>query len=226
MKNLSKLLWGLGFISVGIIVALNQLEIMNINIFFDGWWTLFMIIPASISLITKKENTSANIIVLLIGIALLLVSRGIISYYLLSLLLVPTVLILIGIFILFDNFFKNKLTDTFIEPTNLDFENIVATFSENNTNYDEGEKFKNTKIDAIFGGVNLDIRTSVLKDKNHIVSSAIFGGVKIMVPKNTNVVLKSTNIFGGSVSKVKNNSSNIKTIYVSSFCLFGGLEIV
>ena len=44
MKNVSNLLWGFVLIVLGIIFGLNSLEITNINVFFDGWWTLFIIV--------------------------------------------------------------------------------------------------------------------------------------------------------------------------------------
>ena len=48
MNKISSLLWGLVFIIVGVIFGLNALDITNINVFFDGWWTLFIIIPCFI----------------------------------------------------------------------------------------------------------------------------------------------------------------------------------
>ena len=51
-----------------------------------------------------------------------------------------------------------------------------------------------------------------------------FAGSKILVPKDVNVKLKSTGIFGGTSNK-KTIIKIIKTIYIESFCLFGGLEI-
>ena len=45
MNKISNLLWGCIFIVVGVIFGLNALNITSINIFFDGWWTLFIIVP-------------------------------------------------------------------------------------------------------------------------------------------------------------------------------------
>ena len=50
MNKLSKVIWGLVLIVLGIIFGLNALEITNINVFFDGWWTLFIIVPSFIDL--------------------------------------------------------------------------------------------------------------------------------------------------------------------------------
>ena len=45
-KDYSALIWGLLFVAVGIIFGGNELDIWDIDIFFPGWWTLFLIIPS------------------------------------------------------------------------------------------------------------------------------------------------------------------------------------
>ena len=45
---LSKKLWGIVFVLFGIVLGLNALGITNINIFFAGWWTMFIIVPSLI----------------------------------------------------------------------------------------------------------------------------------------------------------------------------------
>ena len=59
--KLSNILWGLVLILIGIIFGLNALDIADINIFFDGWWTLFIIVPCFIDLFKDKDK-SGNII--------------------------------------------------------------------------------------------------------------------------------------------------------------------
>ena len=57
MKKISSILWGIVLIIVGVIQALNDLKITNIDFFFDGWWTLFIIVPCGIGLYTEREKT-------------------------------------------------------------------------------------------------------------------------------------------------------------------------
>ena len=45
MKKFSQILWGLAFIALGIILILNVTQVTDIDLFFDGWWTLFIIVP-------------------------------------------------------------------------------------------------------------------------------------------------------------------------------------
>lgn len=46
------------------------------------------------------------------------------------------------------------------------------------------------------------------------------------VPKDANIKVKSTPIFGGVSNKIKNDyDEKLPTIYINSFCMFGGVEI-
>ena len=71
MKKVESILWGIVFIVLGLIIAGNVLGITNIRIFFNGWWTLFIIIPCFIGLF-KNNRRTGNIIGLIIEVALLL----------------------------------------------------------------------------------------------------------------------------------------------------------
>ena len=62
MKDLGNKILGLIFIVIGIIIMLNALDVTNIDIFFDGWWTLFIIIPSLVSLINQKDITGSLIV--------------------------------------------------------------------------------------------------------------------------------------------------------------------
>ena len=39
MDRINRILWGLVFIVLGVIIALNVFNIIDFNIFFRGWWT-------------------------------------------------------------------------------------------------------------------------------------------------------------------------------------------
>lgn len=46
MNKLINILWGLFFVALAIIIGLNSVGLININLFFDGWWTVFIIVPS------------------------------------------------------------------------------------------------------------------------------------------------------------------------------------
>ena len=92
MKSFGNVLWGIVLIVVGLIIGGNALGITNINIFFDGWWTLVIIVPCFIGLFTNKDKTG-NIIGLLVGVILLLGMQNIIDFNLIWKLLLPSIIV-------------------------------------------------------------------------------------------------------------------------------------
>lgn len=226
MKKIGNILWGIVLIAIGLILTLNALGITDINIFFRGWWTLFIIVPSVIELI-RSENKGWSFIWLVVGIVLLLSSHGFLEFAIIAKLIFPFILVVIGFNLLFLDFFKKKTSEKFQKASEItgEEEEFCATFAEVEGDYEERE-FHGAKLDAIFGTTKLNLKKAIIKHDEVIHASAIFGSVDIIVPPNVNVRVQSTPIFGGVTNKVKANyDENLPTIYVKSFCMFGGVEI-
>ena len=222
MKKSVSILWGMSFIIVGLIIGLNALGITNINIFFDGWWTLFIIVPCFIDLF-DGDDMIGSIIGILIGILLLLCCQDIITFDLIWKLALPIILVLLGISIIFKSTINinNKL---FQKNTNK-VEVYCATFGEQKINL-ANEKFKGANLTSIFGMIECNLTESKFTEDNIIYATAIFGVIDIIVPDNVKVVVKSLPIFGGINNKRKNpKKENVKTIYIKGISIFGGIKI-
>ena len=225
MKKFGSLLWGLVFIAVGIIVGLNSFKVTNIDLFFNGWWTLFIIVPCFIGLIKDNDKT-ASIIGLVFGIMLLLDVRSVIDTDLFWKLFLPLVLIIVGLSVIFKDTLNKKIKKEISKVEVSDNKKyITATFEEQKVDYDK-EVFEGVIINAVFGGVKLDLRNAKIKEDVVVNTTSIFGGVDIYLPEKVNVKVVSSNIFGGVDNKVKNEiSDKQKTIYINSTNIFGGTDI-
>ena len=224
MKKASSVLWGIVLIAAGVILALNTFNITNINVFFDGWWTLFIIVPCTISLFTEREKTS-NIIGIVIGIFLLLCCQDVLSFSMLWKLLIPAIIVIVGLKMVLTGLSGSK-ANKIMKKLRLEGKEPregCATFSKYDMNYD-GEVFEGAELTATFGGVKCDLRNAIIEKDCAIQVSAIFGGIDILVPNNINVKVSSNSIFGG-ISNSTAVHQNAPTIYVSGTCMFGGVEI-
>ena len=226
MKKFGNLLWGLVLIVIGLIIGGNALGITNIDVFFDGWWTLIIIIPCFIGLFKEREKTG-NVIGLLIGIALLLACRDLLEFKLVWKLLFPSLLVTIGISIIFKDAIGGKVSKEIkkLNENKTGENEYCATFSGQDIRFD-GEQFKGVDLTAVFGGIKCDLTNAIIEEDVVINTSSIFGGIDIYVPENVKVKVKSSSIFGG-VSDEKRHSQNAEahTIYINSTCIFGGVEI-
>ena len=226
MKKVSKILWGVAFIVAGVIIALNAFGITDIEIFFDGWWTLFIIVPCLIGIFSEKDKLG-NIIGLSVGVFLLLCCQNVLDFDILWKLAVPAIIVVIGLKLIFGAVFGDKATKI-LESSRQSGENIktgCATFSGQNLNFD-GERFSGAELTAVFGGVKCDLRNAIIERDCAINATSIFGGIDIFVPDYINVKVNSNSIFGG-VSQ-KNRHPDIQgavTVYVNATCMFGGVDI-
>ncbi len=226
MSKIEIRILGIILIVLGVIIGCNSLGITNINILFDGWWTLFIIIPCFISLIKDKEKTG-SIIGILIGVGLLLACQGIIDFDIVWKLLLPLILVVIGLSFLFKDLFAHKMTEE-MKKVNQDKNKeseYCATFSAQNISFD-GEEFKGCDLTAVFGGVKCNLSNASIKKDSIVNACSVFGGIELYVPKNVKVKVKSTSIFGGVSEKNQNDEqSKSPVIYVNAVCIFGGLTI-
>jgi predicted membrane protein len=224
MKRVKEIVIGVIVVLLGILLLLKSLGIIeNFNIFFDGWWTLFIIIPAIIGFISDKDKTT-DLIALIVGVLLLLGARDIVSYKMIGKLILPIIVIIIGLSLIFTSLFKPKV-----------MKNIEETDKEGRTNYTTifagqehkiTNEYKGSNITAIFGGVDLDLRKAKIKEDIIIKPVCIFGGADIFLPEDVKVKITSSSIFGGVEDKRTDTSDEGKqTVYIEAVCIFGGVDI-
>ena len=225
MKKITKILWGIVLIVLGVIFALNALNFADINVFFDGWWTLFIIIPSLISIFNDHDKVG-GLIGIAIGVFLLLCCQDILEFSMLWKLGLPVIIVIIGLKMVFGGLFGNKANEMIsnMKENGNDLKSGCATFSGCNMNFD-GEIFEGAELTATFGGVKCDLRNAIIQKDCAIQVSAIFGGIEIFVPNNVNVKVNSNSLFGGISNKTSNKKENAVTIYVGGTCMFGGVEI-
>lgn len=222
MDRINRILWGLVFIVLGVIIALNVFNIIDFNIFFRGWWLVFIIVPCFIGLFDNtNESKVGNIVGLVLGVLLLLMCNNLIRFDIIIKLFIPAIFVIIGLYLILGSSINSKVKEK-INSTNKDnLESIVATFSEKS---EKPNKFNGAKVDAIFGSVYLDLSESSIKNESVIVATGIFGSVNIKVPEDVQVIIKSTPIFGGVSNKSKGKNEK-KIIYIEAYAVFGSVDI-
>ncbi len=220
MKKAKGIVWGIVIVAIGIILGLNAVGITDIDIFFDGWWTLFIIIPCGISVFTSK-NKVGNIIGVTVGVILLLNCLEIIDFEIVWKVVVPVLIIAFGIKLIFNNAFTKKE----FPKIKIGTKSSTAIFSGKEIKYDD-EIFNGATYTAVFGGIESDLRGAAIQNNAVINVTVIFGGVDILLPENVNVKTSSTSFFGGIDSEDHlNNGDNAITVYVNATSIFGGIDV-
>ena len=215
-EKLANILWGFVLIAIGVLVFGKVMGFWEFTILFPGWWTLFLIVPSFISMI-KNGIRPVNSIIMLCGVLLLLERNHYIESGTLGKVLVPAIFFIIGLSILLRSLFAG--TKQHYKGS----EGYSATFGGNAVILTNDAVFRGCMADAVFGGLDLDLRDVEIEDGAVIEATAIFGGVDIKVPEGVNVKVKRTELFGGAKNHTGNRGG--KTLYVNALCMFGGVDI-
>ncbi len=225
MKNFRRAIWGIVLIAAAVAIALNSFDIIDFDVFFDGWWTLFIIIPCFVGLFEKGDRWG-NAIGLLLGVCLLLSAQDVVGFNIFWKLLIPILIAYVGLKMIFSSFGKGKkerIISCNIKADGKEINRSVAVFCGTDLDY-SNTVFKGANLVACFGGIDCDLRNAIIESDCAIKVTVAFGGIEIMVPDNVNVVSNIPCVFGGT-DVMKNNPNAEHTIYIDGFCAFGGVDI-
>lgn len=231
MRNkLSNFICGLIFVAIGIGIAGDVMLLWNFQLFFPGWWTMLIIIPCLLIIIRNGFTVGATT-GLIIG-ALLLTSH----YVNLDLdfwrLILPTILIIIGLMIMFQGVFRKSKKINYTvhvegqtnSSGNSARRDYNAIFASNNIKVTD--HFTGASLNAIFGGIALDLRDAIINSDVEISATAVFGGIDIYVPSGVHVKVNNIPFLGGVNYKSQNRPDpTAYSIYLNSTTLLGGIDI-
>lgn len=235
-KNFKKsgrahLLLGIVLMFLGLFLIADMADIVpwRMRDFIFTWQAL--LIGLGLIMISNKENKGTGIILIAIG-AFFLMPRIIdLPYYWRSLFW-PSMLILLGLVVIFGarrggnrmvfgGQKRNSLSDDLLDDVSIFGGGDRLITSQN---------FQGGKITNIFGGSKYDMTTARLAEgRNDLEVTFIFGGSKFVIPEGWDVKVDLTPIFGGfSDKRVRTivEKDHDRTLVISGTCIFGGGEIV
>lgn len=240
-KNISPLLFGVIFVLAGLGYLGNAIFGWDFNIFFDGWWTLFIIIPSFISILSNGPR-GFNIAAFLVGIVLLLSQQipQIFRYEHAGIAIVSIIIISIGV-TLITGFFRKPNNSGFYQPPQngpeqpksknwsfdaTNFPNYNAILSSVDTK-NTSSNFEGARVSAVLGGIDLDLRDVIVTHDIAVYVTSIMGGVDIFAPQNVKIAINKTDILGGTDCKAYTMPQESDAPVVTFVCttVMGGIDI-
>lgn len=238
-RSTTGFIWGLIIIALGVLIGAKAFG-ADFDIFFDGWWTLFIIIPSAVGLF-EKGNRTGSAIGFAVGIMLLLAAQDFIEWNMFGKLIIAFIFVIIGLRLIFDEGRRNKdreyfqnssgtentYTYTYDSNNTNNTNNSSSSYTDNNsTNFNSGSgsgaynTINDTNVTAIFSGKNLNYNGLYF---GGVAVTAIFGGIDINLRNaiiDKDVIIDVTAIFGGIDIYVPSN------VRVVSNCtaIFGGVD--
>lgn len=226
MNRVRRILWGVVLVALGVLFGLHVMEIIDLKTLFEGWWTLFILVPSFVGLIADRDKIW-SIIGLFTGTTILLACQDVIPDDAVVKLIVPFVIVIIGLKMIFRDTFNRgaKEAKRKIKESGEPVKQYAAVFSGQDVNY-SGELFKAADVNAVFGGMKVDLRNAVIADGAVLNVCSIFGGVDVILPPDVNVKTNTSSVFGGVSDKRATKPVNgAVTLYITGSCIFGGIDI-
>ncbi len=229
--NKQSLLWmGLLVIGVGMLWLLQKMNIVEFPYWMFTWKAVLIIIGILIGIQSKFRGFTWVGFIVTGGVLILSDIPGIgpeMRHYTLPILVIygGIMLVLRALFKKGDeSLWSSKSGFSSSEGTD-DYLDITAIFGGSKRKIITKD-FKGGEIVGIFGGAELDFTQADLTATTVLDATCIFGGLKIIVPANWEVKSNMVTIFGGVDDKRKSTASeNNKTLVLTGFCMFGGVDI-
>ena len=215
-KTVSSIFWGVLIIALGVILGGNVMGIWDFDVFFPGWWTMFIILPCLYWIFTKGPDFG-NVAGLILGVLLLLDNTEFFGKYISWKLIFPVIIVIIGI----------NIIASAVRNANEAKNGVCAgktTFSEQKFNYD-GKPFDGGIFKCSFGDMKIDLSNAVINQTNPFRVFCSFGSVKIFVPSGVSVDIKSNISFGEVKNECVQTESGIP-LNIEAECSFGEVKII
>ena len=223
-KNAFSLILGLIIILVGIYFGGRVFGFWEWDISFDGWWTLFIIVPGVLSVITSGPHIF-NITVVGCGVLMLLNEQQVLQNNMGYKLIAPLIIIAVGVGIIFKRASKSAGDgNNGLFSGNKDG-NFFAIFGENSPQF-TGISFRGANTYAVFGAISLKLRQAVISRSCDIRAYSIFGGTEICLPENVRATVTCTPVLGGVDNYfVSSTEEKAPMVHIRAICVFGGTTI-
>jgi len=218
------------FLGLFLIADLADIVPWRMRDFLFTWQALLIFL--GLIFLSNKDNKGTGIILIVIGSFFLLPRVIEVPYYWRSLFW-PSLLILLGLVVIFGSrrrggggtyFGGNKRkgsTEDYLDDVDVFGGGDRVIHSQN---------FQGGKITHIFGGSKYDMTNAKLAPgRNHLEIVWIFGGSKLIIPEGWDVKVEVTSIFGGFSDKRVRSvvvKETDRSLVITGTCIFGGGEIV
>ena len=213
---------GLLFLAVGIGYLGAAMDWWDFSVFFPGWWTLFLLVPAVFSFFEDGLHFG-NSLVFLLGAYLLCSANDWISFRLTWGMIVAVALILHGCrMIIGDSFLKLRHGDSLLHEEDTRRDLRSATYFGNKRVHAKGIVYS-VKAESVFGSQVIDLADADLRECSYVKLEAVFGSIDLLVSDQIHYRVKSENIFGNT--RVEHHPEGSQDLSVDVSCVFGTVNL-
>ena len=211
MNSQKRPLFGLFLVLIGLVLLLSNLGVLSgLPGYIFSWINIFLLL--AIANLFSRNYRGVLLFAALWGFFILRQYTDIQlrDYW-------PLILVVIGLSMLMRKRLRSQVTST--TDDSFDEINIFGGSTKKYTS----TSLKGGKITNIFGGSEIDLRDCQPEKVVVIEVLTLFGGCELIVPKEWNISVDTTAIFGGFDDKREASShKDPAVVYIKGITIFGG----
>ncbi len=207
----------------GALALIDNLNIFNMREIFHFWPMVFILVGA---LKISKSDTTAGYVIgcgfVGFGALLILQHMGIVNFRIRE--WWPVLLIFAGVMVIFKD--RVGIQDNMMHVgSGQDSVCNIAAIMSGSKLQNASQDFRGGEINAVMGGVELDLRQASIQSEAVLNVFTMWGGIVLKVPNDWTVVSHGSPILGGFDDKTVPPMMNTKKLIIKGYAVMGGVEI-
>lgn len=217
-----RLIVGFGILILGLLWTLDNLNILESEP-ITRWWPVLLIVIGGAQLLDRRAQKVGPVVLIGIGTVLTLRRARLLDIDFAD--LIPLAVALFGAKLIYDAVTRRN------RPMVLagDSDSVVHSFAmmagikRQNTSTD----FRGGDVNAIMGGVELDLRNAQIRGVEGIVIDAftLWGGVEILVPPHWKIEGHVLPLMGGFVDNTRPSAEPGPRVQIRGTAVMGAIEV-
>jgi predicted membrane protein len=216
-----RLIIGLAILALGALWTLDNLNLLESED-FTRWWPVVLIAIGAVKLASRRTNRIGPVLLMIAGAFLLVMTVGNYDFDLGD--LIPLAIALFGAKLVWDAVSRRSARAAIAnDDSTVNSFAMMAGVHWQSTS----RAFRGGEVNAIMGGVELDLRNVEIKpgDEPVIDALAIMGGVEIFVPMGWKIAASVLPIMGGFEDKTSRANETGPTLTVRGTAIMGAIVV-
>lgn len=217
-SNYQRKIVGLLFLAGGICYLGEQLGIWDISVFFPGWWTIFLILPALISMVESGIHMG-NVLLFIIGGYFLMEANGWISVTLTFGAIAAIICILIGVRMIVGK--HGRRIHRHVDASHA--RHIHSNVVFGNRSFRGTGHVDSLEAQCLVGTQYIDISDADVHNMSSLELNCVFGTINLIVPDDMNFIVKQDNFLGSC--SIQDEPEGKYDLYVDVSCILGQINL-
>ncbi len=216
-----RLIVGMAILALGILWTLDNMSYIDAS-HYTRFWPVVLILIGLAKLTDPRASKGGPIVLMLVGAFLLFMKITHMHVDIGD--LIPFGLALLGAKLVMDALGRKR------PPSSIDDPNaVIHSFAmmAGIHHQSSAQAFRGGDVNAIMGGVELDLRNAQIKDGEEAVidAFAMWGGIEITVPENWRVAGQVMPLLGGFENKTRATGTGGPLLIIKGTAVMGAVEV-